>query len=46
MLAVNITDEWHLPEVEKLKEWFFSRNVDLCFEFQFGNRKSEYLLPP
>ena len=47
LLAVNITDERYLPGIEKLKEWFFSRNIDLCFEFRHGKPEDElfyYLL--
>jgi hypothetical protein len=47
LLAVNINGEADLPEVEKLKEWFFCRNADLRFEFRYGKPDDElfnYLL--
>lgn len=47
LLSVNIADESDLPDVEKLKEWFFSRNTQLHFEFRQGKPEDElfsYLL--
>ena len=47
LLAVNFTSENELPEIEKLKEWFFSRNARLHFEFRHGKPEEEindYLL--
>jgi len=47
LLAVNFKNEKELPEIEKLKEWFFTRNAQLHFEFRHGKPEDEindYLL--
>jgi len=47
LLAVNFSGERDLPEVEKLKEWFSTRNARLEFEFRHGKPEEEihnYLL--
>jgi hypothetical protein len=41
LLAVNISGEANLPQAEKLKEWFFSRNAHLHFEFRQGKPEDE-----
>ncbi len=43
LLSVNIAGEADLPEVEKLKEWFYSRNVHVHFEFSHGKPEDELL---